>query len=230
MRRELLLATVGVIALLLAGCDNKKNEPSPTPSPSAQSEDQGGTSGTAKPSRTESAQNEQSAPAGNDNGTADQMAATQVSDIGFAKNAAMGDMFEIAASRIALERSKSQAVKDFAQQMIDAHSKTTTDLKGVLPPATVSMLPGDLDTDHQAMIQTLRDAKDEDFDHTYLSQQSDAHQQARALFHEYADQGGDARLKQFAQDTLPAIEQHMDKVASLESPKKVASRSKKHKT
>lgn len=225
MRRNILLATVGATALLLAACDNKNNEPAPTPSPSAQTEDQssGGASGAAKQAKNEAA------PAENQNGTAEQMAETQVSDIGFAKNAAMGDMYEISASRIALERSQSQPVKDFAQQMIDAHNKTTTDLKGTLPPSTVSMLPADLDVDHQNMIQELRNATDADFDRVYIAQQREAHQSAEALFKEYADQGSDARLKQFAQDTLPAIEQHMDKVASLESPKKMASKSKSKK-
>ena len=222
MRREILLATAGLSVLaLVAACDNKKNEPSPTPSPSAQTDESTGTSAT-KSKKTASAGSEESGYS-----TTTPGAENEVSDIGFAKNAAIGDMYEINASRMALERSQSEPVKRFAQDMIDAHSKTTTDLKGTLPPSTVQMLPADLDIDHQNMIQELRNASDEDFDRLYLAQQREAHEQALALFRSYADNGTEARLKQFAQDTLPAIESHKDKVASLSTPKKVALKSKK---
>lgn len=215
MRREVLMATAAFSAIaLLAACDNK-SEPAPTPTPTAQTEDGSGASTKAK--KTASA---------DENGYNTSTAETQVSDIGFAKNAAIAGMYEIDSSRMALERSESEAVKQFAQDMIDSHNKIATDLKGTLPPGTVQMLPVDLDVEHQSMIQELRNAEDADFDQRYLAQQMQAHEQARALFRNYADNGDEARLKEFAQNTLPVIQSHIKQVASL-STTKVASKSKK---
>lgn len=214
MRREILMATAAFSAIaLLAACDNK-SEPAPTPSPTAQTEDGSGASTKAKKASAD------------ENGYNTSTAETQVSDIGFVKNAAIAGMYEINAARIALERSESEAVKQFAQDMIDAHNKIATDLKGTLPPSTVQMLPVDLDIEHQNMIQELRNAEDADFDQRYLSQQTQAHEQARALFRDYAENGGEARLKEFAQNTLPVIQTHIKQVASLNATK-VAAKSKK---
>src|ERR1700759_806061 len=43
---------------------------------------------------------------------------------GFINMAAVSDMYEVTASKIALQRSSSPAVKEFAQKMVDAHTQT----------------------------------------------------------------------------------------------------------
>ena len=51
---------------------------------------------------------------------------------GFVEAAAISDMYEVAASKLALQRSSSPTVKEFAQKMVDAHTETTTKLKGII--------------------------------------------------------------------------------------------------
>lgn len=229
MRRNILLATAAIAALaLVSGCNKPNNQSNNASADAGQStsatETASNENGTANTSR-----HARASESANENGATTPTA--EVSDIGFANNAAIGDMYEIAAGRLALERSQSESVKQFAQEMIDAHSKTTTGLKGALPPSNVQMLPADLDVPHQNMLAALKNASDQDFDNIYLAQQKDAHQQALALFQNYADNGDEATLKKFAQDTLPAIEQHLDRVASLTSHTQVAlnSHKKSHK-
>ena len=48
----------------------------------------------------------------------------------FVQTAAMSDMYEIAAGKLAAEKGQSDAVKQFGQQMVDAHNKTTEELTG----------------------------------------------------------------------------------------------------
>ena len=43
----------------------------------------------------------------------------------FVHSAAVGDMFEIEASMLALQRSQSENIRDFARQMIDDHSASS---------------------------------------------------------------------------------------------------------
>ena len=48
----------------------------------------------------------------------------------FIQKAAMSDMYEVQAGKLAAEKGQSDAVKQFGQQMVDAHTKTTEELTG----------------------------------------------------------------------------------------------------
>jgi putative membrane protein len=134
----------------------------------------------------------------------------------FVQKAAMSDMYEVQAGKLAAEKGQSDAVKRFGQQMVDAHSKTTEDLTGIVKSKNIKVdLPSTLDSTHQKLIDDLKSASAQDFDKTYAKQQVDAHQQAVDLFKKYAAQGDDADVKQFAAKTLPTIEHHLDEAKKL---------------
>lgn len=221
MRRNILLLAASTIALaMLPGCDNTSNQANQANNASNE---------TAPANESTPPPQTERASAGETTGSvATPSAEVAVNSMGFARTAAMGDMYEINASKIALERSQSEPVKSFAQQMIDAHDKMTTDLKGVLPPSASQMLPSELDAEHQEMIRNLKEASDEDFNKVYLAQQDDAHKQALTVFRSYAANGDDARLKEFAQNALSSIQGHLDQVATLSATgKTAASKSRK---
>jgi putative membrane protein len=136
---------------------------------------------------------------------------------GYATAAALGDMFEIESSRIAVEKAKSPEVKQFAQMMIDGHSKTTAELKSALGSAGVQVtLPAALDERRQEMITELRGKSATDFDTAYLDQQSRAHGESLDLHRTYADAGDNAPLKAFAAKTAPIVQQHIDMAKKLD--------------
>src|ERR1700709_1965428 len=74
----------------------------------------------------------------------------------FIKEAAMSDMLEIEAARIAQQ--KGNAVeKKFAEQMVTDHTKTSTELKGLLSGEMKSAIPASLDDDaSQKKLDKLR--------------------------------------------------------------------------
>lgn len=133
----------------------------------------------------------------------------------FVQKAALSDMYEIESSRIALERSQVQAVKDFAQMMIDAHTATTSEL---MPLASAAMIapPTALDNDHMGKLDELRKASVADFDDKYIDQQTDAHENALNLLNDFAQNGKDAGLQAFAAKTAPAVQAHLDQVKALD--------------
>jgi putative membrane protein len=134
----------------------------------------------------------------------------------FVQKAAMSDMYEVQAGKLATEKGQSDAVKQFAQQMVDAHTKTTEELTGIVKTKNVKVdLPTKLDAKHQKLIDDLNGAPAKDFDKTYANQQVDAHQEAVHLFKKYAAKGDDADVKQFAEKTLPTIEHHLDEAKKL---------------
>ncbi|ODA68196.1 Hemin import ATP-binding protein HmuV [Methyloligella halotolerans] len=135
----------------------------------------------------------------------------------FAKNAAMSDLYEVEAGRIATEKGQSDAVRSFGQKMVDAHSENAAKLKEIVQSDKIDVkLPTDLDESHRDMIQQLKDAEPDQFDEEYASQQVDAHQAAVDIFEDYADDGKDGELKAFAADTLPHIQEHLEEAKALQ--------------
>jgi putative membrane protein len=134
----------------------------------------------------------------------------------FVKSAAMSDLYEVEAGKIASERGQSEAVKEFGRHMVEAHSKTSEELKGVVEAEKIDVkLPTKLDKKRRKLIDALNNAKPEDFDRIYAKQQAKAHGRAAELFDVYAEKGNNASLRQFAANTLPAIKQHREQAEKL---------------
>jgi putative membrane protein len=94
----------------------------------------------------------------------------------FVQNAAMSDIYEVEAGKIASQKGQTDAVKNFGQMMVDAHSKTTEELKGIVASDNIKVdLPTKLDAKHQKLIDDLNGASNADFDKTYAKQQVDGH-------------------------------------------------------
>ena len=136
----------------------------------------------------------------------------------FLQKAATSDMYEVQAGKLAADKAQSDVVKQFGQQMVDAHTKTTDELMGIVKSKNIKVdVPTKLDSEHQKLIDDLNSASAKDFDKTYASQQVEAHQNAVKLFKKYAENGDDPDVKQFATKTLPAIEHHLDEAKKLPS-------------
>jgi putative membrane protein len=144
---------------------------------------------------------------------------------GFVTAAAISDMYEVEAGRIAAKRSSSSAVKAFAKHMIEAHTQTTDKLKSILASNNIDVMPpAHLDDRRQGMIDDLRGAKAGDFDHRYLVQQQAAHEEAQILMRGYAKDGDNPSVKRFASDTLQTVNDHLAMVKKIEADMRMASR------
>lgn len=135
----------------------------------------------------------------------------------FVKKASVANAFEIQSSKIALDRSHNDDVRQFAQVMIDDHTDAGKAMKNALQDSKVdsSLATDTLDPRHQKLIDKLSNASDEDFDDKYVSEQTDAHKEAVSLFKDYSKTGHDKALKGFAKDTLPTLKKHMEHVKQL---------------
>jgi len=136
---------------------------------------------------------------------------------GFVTGAAINDMYEVTAGKIALQRASSPAVKEFAQKMVDAHTKTTDMLKGILATNKINVtVPAHVDNRRQGMLDNLRGAAAADFDHRYIVQQVAAHKEADILFRGYAKDGDNAAIKDFAAATDKDIKMHLSMAQELD--------------
>ena len=130
----------------------------------------------------------------------------------FVRAAAASDLYEMEASRLAEQRSQNTEVKRFAQHMLRDHGKTTGELKGMLPQlqgVSAQQMATSLDRQHQALLEQLQGVQGAEFDRAFVRQQVQSHQAAVDLFRAYAQSGDDARLKQWATQTLPSLEEHL---------------------
>jgi putative membrane protein len=135
--------------------------------------------------------------------------------VNFVEKAALGNMFEIEASKLALERSQVQSVKEFAQTLIDAHTASLSELTSLSSSAMVTA-PTVLDSHFSDQITKLQEAKVEDFDDIYIDQQTEAHENSRDNLKSYADNGVDGGLRAFAAKTVPTVEMHLETVRALD--------------
>lgn len=133
----------------------------------------------------------------------------------FVANACMGDLYEIEAGRIALLRSRSDAVRGFAEMMVEHHTTAMHQMRSALRSSEVTREHANLapvtalDNRRQGMIEHLRDAPEDDFDKRYIDQQRMAHEESALLHRGYAEHGDNPQLRSVALGGLPMIERHL---------------------
>lgn len=134
----------------------------------------------------------------------------------FINQAAISDMFEIREGQLAAQRGD-MLTKQFADQMVQDHTKTSQELKGLIEKGSVKgVAPPDLDKKHQKMVDDLTAAKPDKFDKAYRNDQLSAHETAVSLFDRYSKSGDDATLKAWAAKTLPTLQHHLQLAKDLE--------------
>ena len=142
-------------------------------------------------------------------------AAVDAGTTDFVEKASQSNMFEIEASKLALERSKVQPVKDFAKMLVDAHTTALGELQTLSSTAMVTP-PTALNNDMTAKLEALRNAKVEDFDDVYIDQQTEVHENSLNLVKDYAINGKDAGLAAFAAKMAPTVDAHLTTVKALD--------------
>ncbi len=104
-------------------------------------------------------------------------------------------------------------MQGFAQKMISDHGAANSKLQAIAGEQNLS-IPAELDAKHKADLDTL-EASDEAFEATYVKMQRDAHSEAVTLFESYAQEGDNAALKAFAQETVTTLKMHKEAVDKL---------------
>jgi putative membrane protein len=142
-------------------------------------------------------------------------AAAEVSpaDKKFVMKAAIGGMAEVQLAQLAEQKSQDQAVKDFAQHMIDDHTPNNEQLMK-LATAQGMTPPTELDSMHQKQMTKLQALDGKKFDRAYLKGQTKDHEAMLKVFQAEQTGGKDAELKAFAEQTIPVIQKHLSMVPS----------------
>lgn len=130
-------------------------------------------------------------------------------DRNFMTAAAQGGMAEVQMAQLALQKSRNQRVRDFAQMMVKDHS----DLNAKLMPMATQMgvsLPTRMSTADQSALNRLSRQSGASFDRNYLNSQRTAHTKALALFQEAGTQADDVNLRNFFSQNATTISSHLE--------------------
>ncbi|AKV08400.1 membrane protein [Pseudomonas fluorescens NCIMB 11764] len=139
----------------------------------------------------------------------------------FVDKAAAGGIAEIETSRLALEKSASADVKEFANMMITDHSKANDELATIAKKHDIEV--PDTTTLVKQAKEKILDMRDESFDAAYANNQVKAHEDTIELFKKEANTvtddkvKGATELKAFAQKMLPGLEKHLDAAKKLQA-------------
>ena len=126
----------------------------------------------------------------------------------FVKKAAEGGLAEVQLGQLAAQKGNSDRVKQFGQRMVDDHTKANDQLKSVAQQKGVQ-LPTDLDAKDKALKDKLSNLSGDQFDHMYMQHMVQDHKKDVAEFQKEANSGKDQDVKNFAQQTLPTLQDHL---------------------
>jgi len=131
--------------------------------------------------------------------------------------AGKSDLFEINSSQVALQKSQSPAIRQYAQMLVNHHRKTTAATMKAAMRAKLSTTPPALDAGAVASIAELQAAPAADFDRIYIGQQIPAHQAALDLHRSYGANGDQAPLRTTAKAAVPIVQQHLDAAMKMQN-------------
>jgi putative membrane protein len=136
-------------------------------------------------------------------------------DTEFAVSAADGGMLEVQLAQLALTKATSPRVKEYAQSIIDDHTKANEELKTLAQTKNIS-LPSTLSEKSQKKYNDLAEKTGADFDEAYSEFMVKDHKEDVDKFKKAAEKAEDADIKSWAAGKVPVLEQHLSMAESLE--------------
>jgi putative membrane protein len=133
----------------------------------------------------------------------------------FVAEAAQGGMTEVELSKVALNKGSNADVKQFANMMIQDHTKANTELESIAKSKGMRISPS-LDAEHSSIVTTISSKSGKAFDQAYVQQMAADHDKTINLFQNEANDT-DKDFAPFAAKTLPVLQGHKEMVASLAS-------------
>ena len=137
-------------------------------------------------------------------------------DTYFVTQTSLGTPFQTDAGRIAQDEGGTPAIRDYAQLMVSSHIAVNDALEDVLKPKAPVPPPTLLKAAYGTIVSNLAADKGPRFDSDYVLGQV-AYQKANTALYQYEiDNGTDPDLKAFAAQTLPKIEDHLERALKLQ--------------
>jgi len=134
-------------------------------------------------------------------------------DATFIRTAGRSNKAEIDLAKLAQDKASNPQIKDYAAQIVKDHETLDKDLSDLASKKDVTV-PAVTQTEKMSK-DTLDKMKGTDFDRAFLADMIRDHQQAITTYTKAA-QSTDPDVKAFAEKTLPALKEHLQKAKDLQ--------------
>ena len=167
------------------------------------------------------------------------------SDEQFIKDACKGSHVEVKMGKLGVQKAQNEQVKQFAQKLVDDHTKANTELKQLASSKGLTLPePSDRitaiddsadrtqvrekeeaahsssDKDHAEFKrewQKLESSSGTEFDRQFMSMTVKCHEKGVQEFEKASQASSDSEVKAFAAKTLPTLREHLQTARSLQS-------------
>jgi putative membrane protein len=141
-------------------------------------------------------------------------APSAMTDQKFVDLVAQTDMLEAHLGQMAQNQAKGQDVKDYAQMLITDHTNDYQKLGPLAGKANLTV-PNGLDAEHDKIIASFEKLNGAAFDSHYIHAMIAGHTKAIEVYKKEAAEAESPDLKEYAGETLPALQKHLDGAKDL---------------
>jgi putative membrane protein len=136
-------------------------------------------------------------------------------DFNFVGQANLGAPLQVDSGRLAETKGTTTAIRDYAHLMVTSHIPVVDALNAILQRKGVTPSKTLLHGAYDSMIATLKADHGAAFDRNYVNGQVEYQKGNAALFQQEIQNGSDPDLKEFARQTVPKIEDHLQRALKL---------------
>ena len=135
-------------------------------------------------------------------------------DAEWAVEAANGGMTEVELGKVAQEKATTERLKNFGAMMVSEHGKAGDKLKQIAAAKNIT-LPASLSDNSKKDLEDLNKKSGKDFDKAYINLMIDDHKKDVDKFKKGSTDLKDPDLKNFAAETLPVVQMHLDSIQAI---------------
>ena len=137
-------------------------------------------------------------------------------DTYFVSQTSLGTPFQVDSGELAVAKGTTQPIRNYAQLMVSSHEAVNNALEAILKTKSPIPPPTLLKAAYSTMISTLSHDDGQMFDADYVRGQVNYQKGNVALYQYELANGVDPDLKAFAQQTLPKIQDHLQRALKLQ--------------
>jgi putative membrane protein len=139
----------------------------------------------------------------------------------FVTKAMQGSMAEVQLGQLTLQKSNNEQVKEFAQRMIDDHTKLNDQMKPVAQQLGVTV-PNEVSKNDRKTMAKLQALSGSAYDQAYIKDMVKDHKQDLTQFQMEASSGQDQTVKDAATQGSKVIAQHLQMAQQLAKDQNIA--------
>lgn len=135
-------------------------------------------------------------------------------DSEFLTKAASGGMLEVEMGKQVAARAVTPQAKEFAQKMIDDHTKGNAELMALATQKNIT-LPTALGDEHAKVLKDVVEEKGIKMDQEYMKEMLKDHEEDVKEYTDASIKAADPDIKAFAAKTIPMLKMHLDMVTKM---------------